>query len=102
MKTAIEILIHYGIDEMHWTTDVKEMVLELSQQVAEANKWIDVKDVLPENSDWKRVLINNRHTILPYYYDTNTKKWFEYGRPFCTMDNITHWCNFDEPATPEK
>jgi|GEM_PF-6501435 hypothetical protein len=65
---------------------------QLGQQAQSG--WVDVKDRLPENEWWYRVLVNGKHHILPHTYEDG--KWYEYAQPRPTDLNITHWKYFDD------
>jgi hypothetical protein len=57
-------------------------------------KWISVADETPKNDYWYRILQDGKHHILPHFFQDG--KWYEYGQPFATEYNITHWQPFED------
>ncbi len=61
------------------------------------DKWISVKDKLPENRQGKLILIDTGH-IFSGYYDGNSSEWVSLFINGILNFRITHWMPL--PKTP--
>lgn len=96
LEKAIEAIKSHRGDFSVSGKCIDNMVQSLNQ-LPDASQWIDVKTP-PKDANWKRVLIDGRHDILPWHFDGHS--WWCYGSSIADEKNVTHWQ--DIPQYPIK
>ncbi len=93
MKTAKEILKDFKKNSFSTTlsdAEIEDCMIIYADQLKQ--KWISVKDGLPDSDNFYRVLIDGIPTILPYCIYNG--KWWCYGESHPTTNSVTHFLPF--------
>lgn len=99
-EKLIELMTEfYGVDPMYYGVEAQPLADYLIANGVTIQKWIPVKEQLPDTSGMYIVAVEKLYGIIysdVAYFDVPSKKWGTNTHHY-SCDKVTHWMTLPEP-----